>query len=86
MKSFLVLSSLFHVQIPISCVVLDRSYATASQNELSLDCGLHVPILSSVVKLEIRTEKGHQLSEEEVTEILAYGDKCLKLKMISLVL
>ncbi|PIK53625.1 hypothetical protein BSL78_09478 [Apostichopus japonicus] len=70
-------------KIPVSCLVLDKSFANADQNEITLKSGLRVPIMLLLEKLEIRMEKGREVTQEELLSVWRYVQQCQKLKRLS---
>ncbi|XP_071851079.1 uncharacterized protein [Apostichopus japonicus] len=72
-------------KIPVSCLVLDKSFANADQNEITLKSGLRVPIMLLLEKLEIRMEKGIEVTQEELLSVWRYVQQCQKLKRLSFI-
>ncbi|PIK62863.1 hypothetical protein BSL78_00197 [Apostichopus japonicus] len=70
-------------QVPISCLVLDKGLAEANDDGISLESGFHIPVLSTIKKLEIRLEKGTELTQEETLGVFSYAQECHNLKNLT---
>ncbi|PIK41129.1 putative NLR family CARD domain-containing protein 4 [Apostichopus japonicus] len=66
-------------QVPISCLVLDKSLSDASDEGISLESGFHIPVLSTIKKIEIRSEKGTELTNDQMLGVVSYAQQCHKL-------
>ncbi|XP_071851012.1 uncharacterized protein [Apostichopus japonicus] len=68
-------------KIPLSCLVLD-TFREADQHSITLENGNHVPALSTLEDIQIRTEKRIEFTQKQVVGLLCYAQKCQKLKKI----
>ncbi|XP_071852260.1 uncharacterized protein [Apostichopus japonicus] len=66
-------------QVPISCLLLDKSLSEASDKGISLESGFHIPVLSTIKKIEIRSEKGTELTNDQLLGVVSYAQQCHKL-------
>ncbi|XP_071851015.1 uncharacterized protein [Apostichopus japonicus] len=71
-------------KLPLSCLVLD-TFREAEQHSITLENGNHVPALSTLEEIQIRTEKRIEFTQEQVVGLLCYAQKCQKLKKISFI-
>ncbi|XP_071851024.1 uncharacterized protein [Apostichopus japonicus] len=71
-------------KIPLSCLVLD-TFREAGQHSITLENGNHVPALSTLEEIQIRTEKRIEFTQEQVVGLLSYAQNCQKLKKISFI-
>ncbi|XP_071851010.1 uncharacterized protein [Apostichopus japonicus] len=71
-------------QIPLTCLVLD-TFREAEQHSITLENGNHVPALSTLEEIQIRTEKRIEFTREQVVGLLCYAQKCQKLRKISFI-
>ncbi|PIK55062.1 hypothetical protein BSL78_08012 [Apostichopus japonicus] len=70
--------------IPLSCLVLD-TFREAEQHSITLENGNHVPALSTLEEIQIRTETKIEFTQEQVIGLLCYAQTCQKLKKISFI-
>ncbi|PIK37702.1 hypothetical protein BSL78_25464 [Apostichopus japonicus] len=70
-------------QIEVPCLQLDHSFKVAQQNEVTLESGLSVPVLLSIEKLVFKTQAEHEISQENMLEVVKYGQRCLQLKTLA---
>ncbi|XP_071852822.1 uncharacterized protein [Apostichopus japonicus] len=66
-----------------SCLQIDHSFKLALQNEITLESGLSVPVLSSIEKLVFTTQAEHEISQENMLGVVKYGQRCLQLKTLA---
>ncbi|XP_071851008.1 uncharacterized protein [Apostichopus japonicus] len=71
-------------KIPLSCLVLD-TFREAEQHSITLENGNHVPALSTLEEIQIRTETKIEFTQEQVIGLLCYAQTCQKLKKISFI-
>ncbi|XP_071852794.1 uncharacterized protein [Apostichopus japonicus] len=71
-------------KIPLSCLVLD-TFREADQHSITLENGYHVPVLSSLEEMQIRTEKRIEFTQEQIIKLLSYAQQCPKLQKISFI-
>ncbi|PIK52556.1 putative NLR family CARD domain-containing protein 4 [Apostichopus japonicus] len=72
-------------QVPIYCLVLDKGLDEANDDGISLEDGFHIPVLSTIKKLEIRLEKGTELTQDETLGVFSYAQECHNLKNLTFV-
>ncbi|PIK41882.1 hypothetical protein BSL78_21279 [Apostichopus japonicus] len=72
-------------QVPISCLVLDEGIAEANDGGISLKSGLYIPVLSTIEKLEIRPEKGTEMTQNETLAVFKYAQECHNLKNLTFI-
>ncbi|PIK38199.1 hypothetical protein BSL78_24966 [Apostichopus japonicus] len=66
-------------QVPISCLLLDKSLSEASDESIRLESGFHIPVLSTIRKIEIRSEKGTELTNDQMLGVVSYAQQCHEL-------
>ncbi|XP_071852826.1 uncharacterized protein [Apostichopus japonicus] len=70
-------------KIQVPCLQLDQSFKVAHQNEITLESGLSVPVLSSIEKLIFTTQAEHEISQENMLGVVKYVQRCLQLKTLA---
>ncbi|XP_071852838.1 uncharacterized protein [Apostichopus japonicus] len=72
-----------YFKIGESCLQIDHSFKVTHQNEVTLESGLSLPVLSSIEKLVFTTQTEHEISQENMLEVVKYGQRCLQLKTLA---
>ncbi|XP_071850918.1 uncharacterized protein [Apostichopus japonicus] len=71
--------------IPINRVTLARSFSKIDEDgNIILSSGLSLPIITSIERMDIQTEKGREMNKHEVNGILNYLQHSQRFKQLSL--
>lgn len=60
------------LQISIFCVKLFQSFHSAGENDIILSSGRFLPVLSSLERMEIDTEEGREINDNDTSSIFRY--------------
>ncbi|XP_071822175.1 uncharacterized protein [Apostichopus japonicus] len=61
------------------------SFSSADQHNIILENGNHVPVLSALEELQIHTNKGEELTQDQVIGLFSFALKCKRLKKLSFI-